>query len=80
MRLLLVFVVRGRDSGFRYKGRGVSGSATDGVGGRVLVDGLSQLLVDVVGRGVSAGVRASATLGCSKSQGTPCFVQLPHLG
>lgn len=79
MRLLLVFEVKGSGSGFRYKGRGVLES-TEGVGGRVLVDGLSQLLVDVVGRGVSTGTRASTKLGCSKSQATPCLVQFPHRG
>lgn len=78
MRLLFVFDVKGSGSGFRYKGRGVLESI-EGVGGSVLVDGLSQLL-DVVGRGVSTVGRASATLGCSKSHATPCLVQFPHLG
>lgn len=57
--------------------------SAEGVGGSVIVDGLSQLLVeDVMGRGDSIGLSelAKVEVGCSKSHGTPCLVQLPHRG
>lgn len=55
-------------------------AATEGVGGGLMEIGLSQKLGEAAVVGVSGMTRESASSGCSKSQATPCFIQLPQRG
>jgi hypothetical protein len=65
----------GDGDGCARKGAGVCGMFKVGAG-VTGCGGLSGRLND----GVGAGVSSSRRSGCSKSQATPCFRQLPHLG